>query len=138
MALADLVVLTNGGRIEQQGSPRRLQRASARFVARFMGGHNVVGRRPPDRHPLGPDPPRARRRPAPAFARHRISGPHVPRRGHHHDGGRNTYAMVPGPVFDRDPLEPGAVVSIDWDGDAAHLLSLEAVPGIGCPKVDLT
>ncbi|WP_237154758.1 ABC transporter ATP-binding protein [Oryzibacter oryziterrae] len=43
MALADLVVLMNGGRIEQMGSPREVFNAPrTEFVARFIGGHNVI------------------------------------------------------------------------------------------------
>ncbi len=43
MALADLVVVMNEGRIEQQGSPREVfNRPRTEFVARFIGGHNVV------------------------------------------------------------------------------------------------
>jgi putative spermidine/putrescine transport system ATP-binding protein len=43
MALADVVVLMNGGRIEQQGSPREVfNRPRTEFVARFIGGHNVI------------------------------------------------------------------------------------------------
>ena len=43
MALADLVVLMNGGRIEQQGSPRDIFNAPrTEFTARFMGGHNII------------------------------------------------------------------------------------------------
>lgn len=43
MALADLVVLMNGGRIEQLGSPRDVfNRPRTEFVARFIGGHNVI------------------------------------------------------------------------------------------------
>ena len=43
MALADLVVVMNQGRIEQTAPPREVfnQPASA-FVARFVGGHNVL------------------------------------------------------------------------------------------------
>jgi putative spermidine/putrescine transport system ATP-binding protein len=43
MALADLVVVMNEGRIEQAGSPRDVF-ATPRtpFVARFIGGHNVI------------------------------------------------------------------------------------------------
>ncbi|MCC6984661.1 MAG: ABC transporter ATP-binding protein [Bauldia sp.] len=43
MALADLVVVMNEGRIEQAAPPRELfnQPATA-FVARFMGDHNVI------------------------------------------------------------------------------------------------
>jgi putative spermidine/putrescine transport system ATP-binding protein len=43
MALADLIVLMNGGRIEQAGSPREVFNAPrTAFVAQFMGGHNVI------------------------------------------------------------------------------------------------
>ncbi len=46
MALADLIVVMNDGRIEQAGTPREvfLKPATA-FVARFMGDHNVVSGR---------------------------------------------------------------------------------------------
>jgi putative spermidine/putrescine transport system ATP-binding protein len=43
MALADLIVLMNAGRIEQSGSPREVFDAPrTAFVAQFMGGHNVI------------------------------------------------------------------------------------------------
>jgi putative spermidine/putrescine transport system ATP-binding protein len=43
LALADLVVVMNKGRIEQAGSPREVFEAPAtEFVARFLGGHNVL------------------------------------------------------------------------------------------------
>jgi len=43
MALADLAVVMNGGRIEQAGPPQELfARPATEFVARFIGGHNVV------------------------------------------------------------------------------------------------
>jgi len=46
MALADLVVLMNGGRIEQAGSPSEVFNAPrTAFVAQFMGGHNVIATR---------------------------------------------------------------------------------------------
>jgi putative spermidine/putrescine transport system ATP-binding protein len=45
MALADQVVVMNGGRIEQVATPHQLFNAPAsEFVARFMGGHNVLKR----------------------------------------------------------------------------------------------
>src|SRR5258707_5511361 len=44
MALADIVVLMNGGRIEQQGSPREIfNHPRTEFTAEFIGGHNVIG-----------------------------------------------------------------------------------------------
>jgi len=43
MALADLVVVMNDGRIEQAGTPREVFDAPASlFVARFIGDHNVM------------------------------------------------------------------------------------------------
>ena len=44
MALADIVVLMNGGRIEQHGSPREIfNHPRTEFTAKFIGGHNVIG-----------------------------------------------------------------------------------------------
>jgi putative spermidine/putrescine transport system ATP-binding protein len=47
MALADLIVIMNNGRIEQAATPREVfEKPATAFVARFMGDHNVVsGRR---------------------------------------------------------------------------------------------
>ncbi len=43
LALADLVVVMNKGRIEQAGSPSEVfERPATEFVARFLGGHNVL------------------------------------------------------------------------------------------------
>ena len=43
MALADLVVVMNGGRIEQAAPPREVfNRPASAFVAKFIGGHNVM------------------------------------------------------------------------------------------------
>lgn len=43
MALSDLVVVMNAGRIEQAGPPREVFEAPrTEFVARFIGGHNVI------------------------------------------------------------------------------------------------
>jgi putative spermidine/putrescine transport system ATP-binding protein len=43
MALANIVVLMNGGRIEQQGSPRDIfNHPRSEFTAKFIGGHNVI------------------------------------------------------------------------------------------------
>jgi putative spermidine/putrescine transport system ATP-binding protein len=43
LALADLVVVMNKGKIEQAGSPREVfETPATEFVARFLGGHNVI------------------------------------------------------------------------------------------------
>ncbi|OHV77026.1 ABC transporter ATP-binding protein [Rhizobium sp. LCM 4573] len=46
MALADLIVVMNEGRIEQAAHPRTVfERPATPFVARFMGDHNVISGR---------------------------------------------------------------------------------------------
>lgn len=46
MALADLIVVMNDGRIEQAATPRTVfERPATAFVARFMGDHNVLSGR---------------------------------------------------------------------------------------------
>ena len=43
MALSDLIVVMNEGRIEQSGSPRTLfNQPQSEFVAQFIGGHNII------------------------------------------------------------------------------------------------
>lgn len=43
MALADLMVVMKDGRIEQAGSPKDVfNHPATEFVARFMGGHNII------------------------------------------------------------------------------------------------
>lgn len=46
MALADIIVVMNDGRIEQAATPREVfERPATAFVARFMGDHNVISGR---------------------------------------------------------------------------------------------
>ena len=46
MALADVIVVMNDGRIEQAAAPRQVfERPATAFVARFMGNHNVISGR---------------------------------------------------------------------------------------------
>lgn len=46
MALADLIVVMNNGKIEQAAPPRTLfEKPATAFVARFMGDHNVISGR---------------------------------------------------------------------------------------------
>lgn len=43
MALADIMVIMNDGRIEQAAAPREVfEKPATAFVARFMGDHNVL------------------------------------------------------------------------------------------------
>jgi putative spermidine/putrescine transport system ATP-binding protein len=131
MALADLVVVMNEGRIEQQGSPRDVfNRPSTEFVARFIGGHNVVVPATGARLAVRADRLRL----------HRLNGNGASRgemtatvTGVEYQGtavktslvaddGTELIATTPEPAFDREPLEPGARVGVSWDPDAAHPL----------------
>jgi len=43
MALADLLVVMESGHIRQSGTPREVfERPASEFIARFIGGHNVL------------------------------------------------------------------------------------------------
>ncbi|MCM2474104.1 ABC transporter ATP-binding protein [Rhizobium sp. CG5] len=54
MALADLIVVMNDGRIEQAAHPREVfETPATAFVARFMGDHNVISGRVVDNSPTG-------------------------------------------------------------------------------------
>src|SRR5260370_9160050 len=61
MALADLMVVMEDGHIRQAGAPREVfERPASSFVARFIGGHNVVpGERGLVAIPAGPSRPGA-------------------------------------------------------------------------------
>jgi putative spermidine/putrescine transport system ATP-binding protein len=129
MALADVIVLMNGGRIEQAGSPRAVFNAPvSEFAARFIGGHNILtdGSRSlavrTDRIILAPQG-------AP------VSGPSI--------AGTVTEIEYQGSVvnltvmglqgqaiavqlaeaaFDAAPLSLGSLVTATWNPDSAHAL----------------
>jgi putative spermidine/putrescine transport system ATP-binding protein len=122
MALADLIVLMNGGRIEQKGSPREIfDRPQTEFVARFMGGHNVVAD-PGGKIAVRCDRTRlvrgeGARTGLVATVEYQGSHFHVAVRT---ADGAEYLALVPERDFDGDPLAPGSVVSIVWDAADAH------------------
>jgi putative spermidine/putrescine transport system ATP-binding protein len=130
MALADQVVVMNQGRIEQQGSPHQVFNAPrSEFVARFMGGHNVI--------PLGrgqvavrADKTRLSRLPLPAAdtalpatvrsveyqGTHvllTLSAAAVP----------EFSVMLPEDHFDAAPWQPGETACAHWDAADMHPLA---------------
>src|SRR6266849_3276152 len=128
MALADLVVLMNEGRIEQQGSPREVfHRPRTEFVAGFIGGHNVIA----------VDAGRVAIR-ADRLRLHRLAGDGAGAevllatvRDVEYQGavvqttatttaGDELVVVTPEHAFDREPLEPGARVAVRWEPDDAH------------------
>jgi len=130
MALADLVVLMNEGRIEQQGSPREVfNRPRTEFVARFIGGHNVVTAHGA-RVAVRADRVRLRRLnghggtpPSQGIVTNVEYQGTVVQTSVAADDGTELIALAPEQVFDREPLAPGTRVAVDWDPDAAHALA---------------
>jgi putative spermidine/putrescine transport system ATP-binding protein len=133
MALADLVVLMNEGRIEQQGTPREVfNQPRTEFVARFIGGHNIVGVGAgkvavrTDRLRLGrladavADPGAL----AASVTDVEYQGTVVQISLAAADG-TELVAVAPAHVFDRDPLKAGVVVAVSWEPDDAHRLAEE-------------
>ena len=128
MALSDLVVVMNGGRIEQAGPPRAVfNQPSSEFVARFIGGHNVIthqGRQiavRTDRLALHPAS-------ATSASALRCTVTEVEYQGSFvqvalaSDTGAELTAQIPEATFDAAPYAIGAAVLASWDATAAHPL----------------
>jgi len=135
MALADLVVVMDGGRIQQAASPREVfDRPAAAFVARFIGGHNVLGDPGQqvavraDRCRLGTTPDLCM---TPDLGGHAMQGTvslveyqgasvrvalSIPSR-------EDAVAILPDAVFFADPVDVGQPAWIGWSPADAHPLS---------------
>jgi putative spermidine/putrescine transport system ATP-binding protein len=129
MALADLIVIMNNGRIEQAGTPRQLfNEPKTEFVAKFIGGHNVI---PTD---LGTIAVRADR----LVLRRPMAGINASLEGVVRsveyqgtyvqlaldaNGGREITAMLDEATFDQMPFSPGDTVAVSWGENDIHHLS---------------
>jgi putative spermidine/putrescine transport system ATP-binding protein len=128
MALADLIVVMNHGRIEQSGAPREVfNLPRTAFVAQFMGGHNVITT---DRGKIAVRADRLKLFPESALHA-RLSGTvrGVEYQGTHvqvtlaaADAAELT-ATLDEAEFDAIALKPGQRVAIDWSDNDIHPLS---------------
>jgi putative spermidine/putrescine transport system ATP-binding protein len=131
LALADLVVVMNKGRIEQTATPRELfEKPATEFIARFLGGHNVI------ETPTGPVAVRADRI---TLRRGNGSGANDARfvaavraveyQGAHYQvsldrpGTPELMAVVSDEQFAGDPLNIGDNVSVLWADKDIHALA---------------
>jgi putative spermidine/putrescine transport system ATP-binding protein len=127
MALADQVVVMNAGRIEQQGTPHEVFNAPrTEFVARFMGGHNVL--------PAGGAKVAVRsdrmllsRDGAAAGSALAATVQHVEYQGTYvlvtlASGAGEMAAMLAESVFDAAPWSPGEAATVSWQPAHAHAL----------------
>src|SRR5262245_44060052 len=129
MALADRVVVMNEGRIEQEGTPRDVfNRPRTAFVARFIGGHNVIALNGAV-VAVRADRLRVYRLPSTNGVAVTATVTGVEYQGAFvqtsliADDGTELVAVAPEHALDRDPLEPGARVGVSWDADGAHALT---------------
>lgn len=137
MALADLVVVMNHGRIEQAGSARDVfERPRTEFVARFIGAHNVIDTPAgkvavrSDRIALGP-PEAGRLAVTVSAIEYQGSAVqiHLAPEGAAEDTGDDDpdrgawIAVLPDAAFHARPLEPGQRVAMRWPEAEAHPLS---------------
>ena len=127
MALADMMVVMNEGRICQTGTPREVfDRPVSPFIARFIGGHNVL------QTPVGPIAVRADRCRLAAAAEE----PHVSGRvaAVEYQGalvrvslvtelGDEVSALLPDTVFYAQPIQPGDPATLVWSLHDTHRLS---------------
>jgi putative spermidine/putrescine transport system ATP-binding protein len=134
MALADIVVVMNQGRIEQHGSPNEVFDAPrTEFVARFMGAHNVLATAGgpwavrSDKVRLTPSAPAGAGGSA-ILARVRdveYQGTHVVVTLVDGAAGELT-AVVPESEFQTRPWRPQDEAWVSWDPEEAHRLVPDA------------
>jgi putative spermidine/putrescine transport system ATP-binding protein len=126
MALADLLVVMENGHIRQSGTPREVfERPSSEFIARFIGGHNVLPWKNgmiairADRCTLGVvgDGPHVFGRVAVIY-----QGP-VVRVALTTDAGVEAAALVPDQQFYRQSVGVGDPATLSWPAEAAHELA---------------
>ena len=119
MAVADVMVVMNGGRIEQAGSPRDIFNAPrTEFVARFIGGHNVMTT------PAGPIAVRTDRLALTRGASGTGSRLRATVRAVEYQGDRvhvaldgtatDLTAVMSDERYDTDPVRPGDEVEVGW------------------------
>jgi len=130
LALADLVVVMNKGRIEQAATPREVfEKPATEFIARFLGGHNVIAT------PSGPIAVRAdrvalRRNGAGANeARFAAAVRAIEYQGAYyqvaldHPSAAELTALVSDDQFAAEPLNVGDYVSVLWANEDVHALA---------------
>jgi putative spermidine/putrescine transport system ATP-binding protein len=127
MALADLMVVMDGGSIRQTGTPPEVfERPASAFVARFIGGHNVLPWKEKTIAVRADQCVLSRNGAAPGLPG-RISnveyqGPSIRVGLMTHDG-IEAAAILRVSVFNDHPVSPGDEVTLSWPEGCAHPLA---------------
>jgi len=117
LALADSIIVMNGGRIEQAGTPQEVFNApQTEFVARFIGGHNVL------KSGRGTIAVRADRIAVAKQASGEYLGTTV-NLALSANGAGDITATLADSTFFRQPIEIGETVFLSWDPADAHPLA---------------
>ena len=125
MALADLMVVMEDGHIRQSGTPREVyERPANAFVARFIGGHNVL---PGAGGAVAVRADRCRLDPAASGLPARVvaveyQGTSVRVAVALTDGGEAA-VLVPDDAFQAMPVAAGEATNLLWSANDAHLLA---------------
>ncbi len=115
MALADQMVVMDHGQIRQAGSPREVfDRPANMFIARFIGGHNVI--QPPSGAPIAVRADRCRLGPVGLpvtviAAEYQGTTVRIALRS---DTNEELSAQIPDDLYDTAPLEPGTPTHLTW------------------------
>ena len=125
MALSDIAVVMDHGRIAQAAPPREIfERPASAFIARFIGGHNVLDL-PQGRFALRTDRTSlggagAATLPGTVTAvEYQGAAVRVVLRA---EDGQMAEALLPDAVFHAAPVAPGQAASLGWDPHDAHPL----------------
>ncbi|MBC7138151.1 MAG: ABC transporter ATP-binding protein [Defluviimonas sp.] len=123
LALADEVVVMNRARIEQAGPPREVFNAPrTAFVARFMGGHNVLAL-PQGQFALRADAVRLAGDGTEAVVQAvEYQGTHVAVTARA-AGEQDILAVIPEAEFFAAPKAPGDAVRLNWQASDLHALT---------------
>ena len=128
MALADLMVVMENGRIAQAAPPREVfEHPANAFVARFIGGHNVLAG-PTARSPCGSTAAASDQQHGAALeATGRVlaveyQGAMV-RIAVEHGDAEEAVALVPDDTFRAAPIAIGDRATLSWSAEHAHALA---------------
>ena len=128
MALADMVVVMEAGHIRQAGSAREIfEKPNTAFVARFIGGHNVISAAPGQVVAVRADRCRLGSADSQTSLSGRVAnveylGPMV-RVSVTAKAGLDASALIPDELFFSAPVDIGQAVTLVWSERDAHALS---------------